>query len=758
MTAPQKSEYAGIDYFRLAAAFLVVAIHTSPLSGLNETADFVLTRVLARVAVPFFFMVSGFFLFPETETGSFRSGKPAAFFKKTAGLYVIAILLYFPLNVYAGTLGEWRHLPELLKDIVFDGTFYHLWYLPAAISGACITWILLKRLKPEGAFIIGLILYLAGLFGDSYYGISERIPFLRAVYQCLFFFSDYTRNGLFFAPVFFTLGALLSRSSKRQSLKTCLTGLAGSVALLLTEGLLLHYFQLQRHDSMYLALLPCMYFLFQSLLFLRGKSLRALRNLSMLIYLIHPAVIVAVRGFAKATGLQRLLIDNSSLHFLAVAGVSFAAALVIVMLPDVIRTYRVRSKQGHTDRAWAEINMENLRHNVQVLRESLPDGCEIMAVVKANAYGHGAAEVSTLLNRMGVDTFAVATIDEGIGLRKNGIKGEILILGYTAPSRAAELSRYRLSQTIVDAEHAESLNHCGRPIPVHIKVDTGMHRLGESFTHVPEIARMFEFESLKIKGIFTHLCVSDSPEADDIDFTKKQIRDFYRLLDELKERRVQVPKIHIQSSYGVLNYPELQCGCARVGIALYGVLSAPGAQTKLSVDLRPALSLKSRVALVRTVEEGDCVGYGRAFAAQQETKIAVIPIGYADGFPRGLSDGKGHALIRGRRVPIVGRICMDQFTADVTEIPDIEVGDIVTLIGKDGAEEITAEQAASDAGTITNELLSRLSDRLARIYVDAAGVSSSVPLPASDAEANGMDSKAAPSGKSAKPAVDKACK
>lgn len=720
MTSPQRREYAGIDYFRLIAAFLVVAIHTSPLTVFGETADFILTRVVARVAVPFFFMASGFFLSSYDEAGKPHFNRLAVFMKRTSFLYGIAILFYLPLNIYSGTMHEWRCLPNLLKDIVFNGTFYHLWYLPAAMVGACITWLLLKKLKTGQAFAISLVLYGFGLFGDSYYGISEKIPFLRAVYQDLFLFFDYTRNGLFFAPVFLLLGALLARQTKRISLKTSFIGLGLSFVLMLTEGLLLRGSNLQRHDSMYFMLLPCMFFLFQCLLLWKGKSSKSLRELSMLIYLIHPAVNVAVRGFAKAAGLQGLLINNSAIHFLAVASGSFATALALVMLLNIKRILKVNPDEPHPDRAWVEINMANLRHNVKVLQASLPAGCEIMAVVKANAYGHGAAEISTYLNHININAFAVATIDEGIHLRKSGIMGEILILGYSSAVRASELFRYRLTQTVVDSKHARELNRFGKPIRIHIKVDTGMNRLGESYQHVSEIASVFDCESLKVTGIFTHLSVSDSMEQSDASFTEQQIQNFYVLLDELKAQHIQVPKVHIQSSYGVLNYPQLECDYARIGIALYGVLSTFDAQTKYSLDLRPVLALKSRVALVRTIESGESVGYGRDFVAQRQTRIAIISIGYADGFPRCLSTGKCHVLIRGTRAPIIGRICMDQLIADVTKLPDIKRGDIVTLIGKDGSEEITAEQAALNAGTITNELLSRLSDRLERVFFKRA--------------------------------------
>lgn len=393
-------------------------------------------------------------------------------------------------------------------------------------------------------------------------------------------------------------------------------------------------------------------------------------------------------------------------------------AAVPALLLKVNYPHRTDST-GSRDRAWAEINLANLRYNVRAFQEILPAGCEIMAVVKANAYGHGDLPVSACLNRIGINAFAVATTDEGISLRRAGIKGEILILGYTPAARASALFHYRLSQTVADAEHARELNCFGRAIRVHIKVDTGMNRLGESYRHVSEIASVFDCKNLKVAGIFTHLCAPDSPDEADVAFTKRQIQCFYELLDQLKARHIPVPPVHVQSSYGILNYPGLQCGYARIGIALYGVLSTLGANTRCSLDLRPVLALKSRIVLARTIAPGESVGYGREFIAPKEMRIAVISIGYADGFPRSLSMGKGCVLIGGCRAPILGRICMDQLIADVTDIPDIRRGDAVTLIGRDGSEEITAEETAFRAGTITNELLSRLSDsRLERIFSD----------------------------------------
>ena len=709
-----KKTYAGLDWFRLIAAVLVVTIHTSPLLDISGTADFVLTRILARTAVPFFFMASGFFLFPKTEDGGPRPGRLAPFLKKTALLYLAAIIFYLPVNIYAGTWENWRHLPRLLSDIVFNGTFYHLWYLPAALIGAALVWLLLKKMKPGHALAVCFVLYAVGLLGDSYYGLAEQVPVLGAVYGALFSVFDYTRNGLFFAPVFFVMGALIARRPAALKLGTSLWGLGVSLALLLAEGLLLHRFGLQRHDSMYVLLLPCMYFLFTALLSWNGKSRKSLRNVSMLVYLSHPAVIVAVRGFADVTNLQKLLIDNSVVHFLAVLAGAFAVSLAAAAL---MRKLRKKSAPVCNDRAWAEIDFKNLQHNVLALRGVLSEHCGIMAVVKAEAYGHGGVETGKCLNRIGVRDIAVAALDEGIRLRREGVVGNILVLGYTAPSQARALRRYRLTQTVVDAAYAAELNGYGKPLMVHIKVNTGMNRLGEEYANVSGVTSIFGLKNLSVNGIYTHLCVSDSMADDDVAFTNRQLSRFYSLIDALKDAHIQIPKIHIQSSYGVLNYPHLQCDFARIGLALYGVLSRPGDKTLLAPELKPVLSLKSTVALVRTVDPGESVSYGRDFTARRESKIAVVPIGFADGVPRSLSTGIGAVLVRGCRAPIAGRICMDQLMVDVTEIPDVKRGDVVTLIGTDGAEEIRAEQVSEDAGTITNELLSRLGGRLQRLYI-----------------------------------------
>ncbi len=375
------------------------------------------------------------------------------------------------------------------------------------------------------------------------------------------------------------------------------------------------------------------------------------------------------------------------------------------------------SKGVLQDRAWVEINMRNLRHNVKVIKDALPAGCEFMAVVKANAYGHGAAKVSSYLNEIGIRSFALATLEEGIGLRNIGIKGEILILGYTPAERAEELHRYRLTQTAVDVLHARELNRYGKPIRVHIKIDTGMNRLGEDYRHIDAIASVFDCKCLKITGMFSHMSVPDRTDTDNVSFSLSQQEHFHYLIRNLQERGIVLPGLHLQSSYGMMNYPGFSYCYTRIGIALYGILSTSGNKPQIAQELRPVLAFKSRVVLVKTVGEGESVGYGRNYVTERETKLAVVSVGYADGYPRSLSDGHSDVLICGHRAPVLGRICMDQLIADVTGISEVKRGDTVTLIGRDGEEEITAEQVAEKAGTITNELLSRLGGRLKRSYL-----------------------------------------
>ena len=371
---------------------------------------------------------------------------------------------------------------------------------------------------------------------------------------------------------------------------------------------------------------------------------------------------------------------------------------------------------GHTlpARTWALIHMDALTENVRAIRQLLPKSCAFMAVVKANAYGHGDIMTAHHLARIGVSDFAVATIEEGITLRKHKIPGNILILGYTPAACAHMLIRYDLTQTIVDPEHARALADTRLPIKVHIKIDTGMHRLGVSCDDFHEVVQLLTNAPFQVTGMFTHLCCADSKAASDVQYTRQQIARFYALISQLQACQYPIPPIHIQSSYGVVNYPGLPCDYARIGIMMYGCGSSAEAHPELK--LCPVLSLHSRVASIRKIKAGEPVGYGRTFISDSAKTLATIPIGYGDGYPRALS-GQGYVLIRGRRAPIVGRICMDQLTVDISDIQGVHHGDKVTLIGSDGDEQITAEEIAGLAGTITNELLCRLGTRIRRIAV-----------------------------------------
>lgn len=740
----QKSS-GGLDLFRLAAALLVIAIHTSPLASFSGGADFFLTRILARTAVPFFFMVTGHFILSELFTGrecpktagqKLFPARLQKYLLRLSLLYGAAILLYLPLGVYAGHY-EGLTLGKALRMLLFDGTFYHLWYFPACILGILLVWLFSRFLDLKGVTVISVLLYVVGLFGDSYFGLAEKVPLLSTAYNGMFQIFSYTRNGLFLAPVFLVLGIWAGQGMKKSpALQPPLRHiilLVLSFCIMTAEAFTLRCFDLQRHDSMYLFLVPVMYFLYQCLLSIPVGSHRILRSAAMWIYLLHPAFIVVVRGAAKILKLTRLLVDNSLLHYLAVSFLSIIVGFAMACLLNKITQKNSLLRKKHalpaeeaqnwenktirhgTERAWIELNLDSLEHNVRFLQSCLPDKCRLMPAVKADAYGHGADIIAKELNRLGIQDFCVACISEGIPLRKAGVKGQILILGYTHPSQFPLLRRYRLTQTVVDYDYADELQKSGVKCHVHIAVDTGMHRLGIRCEELEQIASIYEMKNLSVDGIFTHLSASDSPASECQAFTESQIQAFYGVTDTLKSAGYACGGLHMLSSYGILNYPGASGDYARPGIALYGVLSTGNEQ--FSSLLRPVLSLKARVASVRTLQPGESAGYGLDFTARQETRLAVLAIGYADGLPRALSSGKGSVLIHGKKAPVIGRICMDQTLIDVSEIPDVSQQDAAVIIGESGSQKITAEELAKQCDTITNEILSRLGARLNRITV-----------------------------------------
>lgn len=782
-----------LDWFRLAAAFLVAAIHISPLENISMWGDLTLTRILARVAVPFFFMVTGYFVLAGREWERVKEA-----LVKNLRLYLIAIVIYLPVNRYAGKLTGLT-VGMVLKELLIQGTFYHLWYLPALLTGLMLAWWLLRMLGTKGALAVSGAFYLAGLLGDSYYGLAAQVPALKTLYDSLFRVMENTRNGFFLAPFYLLLGAFMAerreserrRPSGKESGRTGRAvrrpeeeflfrgiGLTCSLALMTAEGLFVHMAGWPHHDSMYLTLPVVMVLLFDILLRVPMDERPQLRIISLWIYLLHPFFIVAVRAVAGATGTGALLVENRLVHYLCVAAVSLAAAYVISLFVDTKRRKRrvpviwVKPEEEEEQkeaesmleaaperaakaggRAWIETDLAALSHNVNQFRQVLGEGCRVMAVMKADAYGHGAVLSSLHLQKEGITDFAVATAAEGEELRRAGVTGNILILGYTSPQEWPRVYENDLIQTIVDEEYAVAMNRYGcthRPLRAHLALDTGMHRLGIDAGDIEAVEEVFLLPGIRIEGVFSHLCVAGSRTESDVAYTRQQIKRFEAVrgfIDKLRLRQgegLEPLCYHIQNSFGLLNYPQLNYGYVRMGIALYGAYETGEDEPQLELGLEPVMSVRARVAMVRTVQAGMELGYGRAWQAPTRRRIATVTIGYADGIPRSYGGGEAQVLIRGRRYPVVGRVCMDQLLVDLgeegpapgvlpvageepldldallaEESPDesgtVQAGDVVTLIGRDGEEEIRAEEAAGWCRTITNELLCRMGSRLERL-------------------------------------------
>ncbi len=366
------------------------------------------------------------------------------------------------------------------------------------------------------------------------------------------------------------------------------------------------------------------------------------------------------------------------------------------------------------DRAFVEIDLENLDNNIEEIEKILQPKTKIMAVVKANAYGHDISIISKHLQDKGILDFAVATVEEGIKLRKNGIKGNILILGYTDFKNLHYVIEYDLIQTIVDYNYSkiiENMTFNGK-IKAHIKINTGMNRIGEKPENIDKIIAIFENKNLDVIGVFGHLSACDSNSEDDVEYTRKKIALFQNCVAVLKSKGYDF-KAHLQSSYGLLNYNELNLDYARIGIIMYGIDNSKDSYSKIKLNLKPVLTLKARITSIREIAKNDSVGYGRVYIAKEKRIIASVSIGYADGLPRNLQGKGAFVKINDDYAPIIGRICMDQIMIDITDIKNVKVGDFVVLIGEE--EKISAVAMAFKIDTITNELLSRLGDRLPRI-------------------------------------------
>ncbi|MEE9499439.1 MAG: alanine racemase [Nitrospinaceae bacterium] len=374
----------------------------------------------------------------------------------------------------------------------------------------------------------------------------------------------------------------------------------------------------------------------------------------------------------------------------------------------------------------AEIHLSNLRHNVQALRSLMKPGVQMMAVVKANAYGHGALSCTQAVLDAGADTLGVGIVSEGIELREQGIQAPIQVLVGIFPDEADDLIQHNLTTTLHSRSLAETLaQRAGlleKEVGVHIKVDTGMGRLGVSPDQLPGLAEFITgLKNIRIESIFTHFSSADD---EDPGFTQNQIERFQSALDQLKKAKFNVPLAHCANSAALLQFPESQYDRVRPGIALYGALPAPALATvveSLSLEnknfsLRPVMQWKTRILTLNSLPKGTPVSYGKKFVTQRDSRIATLPVGYADGLGRLLTN-RMQVLVRGHKVPQVGTICMDMCMIDVTDIAEAQEGDEVVLFGQQGKETITADEMAAQAGTVPYEILCGVSKRVPRIYL-----------------------------------------
>lgn len=375
----------------------------------------------------------------------------------------------------------------------------------------------------------------------------------------------------------------------------------------------------------------------------------------------------------------------------------------------------------HYDRAWAEIDLDALLFNIEGIKKSIDSTTKIIAVLKTDGYGHGAGQIARLLERDNqVWGYAVATAEEAFALKEEGVCKPLLILGYTFPYSYERLIEEEVRSTVFTLEAAEALSdtavRLGKQCRVHIKIDTGMTRIG---IHPDEegmalIRQIQALSGLEIEGIFTHFATADEADRTRAYHQMKLFQDYAERVE--RELDIKIPMKHCSNSAGIIEMPEAQMDAVRAGIILYGLWPSDAVQADNKIQLKPMLSLKSRVVYVKTVPAGQEISYGGTFTTTRDTRVATICIGYGDGYPRSLSN-RGHVLIKGQRVPILGRVCMDQFMIDVTGIAQrVCVGDPVTLIGTDGIACITMEDLGALSGRFNYELACDIGKRIPRIY------------------------------------------
>lgn len=690
----------GIEQFRVILAMMVVAIHCLPLHRLWPDGDILITLTLFRIAVPFFFMISGYYVFSDLATQNSYPARQRVwhFIKKQLQVYLIATLLFLPLAWYSGMLGLNMPLGTFIQTLLVNGILYHLWYFPAIITGSLLVMGLLVRFSFKQVFFMAIGLYVIGLGGDSWSELAAQTP-LASFYSLIFQLLAGTRNGIFFAPLFLLLGVRARRFAKKHASPHRYSYLLICLICLLLESYLLHHFTTPKHDSMYVFLPFVLLFLFPIIQQWQAPMIwKQAGRLSLWLYLLHPYTI-AVTHFLS----QKLpLLQNNLINYIVVLGLTIGLIYGLFALQKLLPF--PKKTPLHLQRAAKEFSAPALLHNLQEIKRVIPATTKVMAVVKADAYGCDAKTVAGTLERAGVDFFAVATIEEAIELRRAGIKSRLLILGYTSAQRAKELNRYSLIQTIVSEAHGQALARTGLPIECHLAVDTGMHRLGIA-PDLETVRKLFALPSLKITGIFSHLGSSDLLDTASILRTQAQITCFDDLLAGLSARNIAYGLTHLQSSYGILNYPEKHYDYVRPGILLTGSLSVPNEPTKQKINVQPILTLKALLVDKKTVAAGEAIGYGLGTVFDRPVTIGIVSIGYCDGVPRALSNQGFQLSYQGVLLPQIGLVCMDMLLIDLTDYPELAVESSLEVISD---WTTTADQAQ----TITNELISRLGSRI----------------------------------------------
>ena len=365
---------------------------------------------------------------------------------------------------------------------------------------------------------------------------------------------------------------------------------------------------------------------------------------------------------------------------------------------------------------WAEIDLDAIAHNVTAIKRLVGERVKVMAVVKANAYGHGLVPVAQVALQNGASWLAVTRVSEGMTLRCAGIRAPILVMGYSPPASVSKAVEYGLTLTLSSLDQARALaeraTRAGKTVPVHLKVDTGMGRFGLLPGETVEFAQAIQqLPGLILEGVYTHLAVADSADQG---YTRRQLRSFQEVTAALEREGIRIPVRHAANSAATLAMPESHLDAVRAGIAIYGL--RPSEEVEPTVPLRPALTLKSRVGRVSTLPAGSSISYGCTYVTQRPTRLALVMVGYGDGYMR-LASNRGVVLIHGQRAPIRGRICMDQFVVEVSHIEHVSLDDEVVLIGRQGDKVLSAEEIARWSETINYEVVTQLSPHVPRVYM-----------------------------------------